>query len=42
MKAMVEENVGQSIGYFLITDGGPTSLWDVGKGEILFGWCFMK
>jgi hypothetical protein len=35
MTAVVEENVGQSIGYFLMTDGGPTSSWDVDKGESL-------
>ncbi len=33
MTAVVEEDVGQSIGYFAMTDGGPTSSWVVDKGE---------
>ncbi len=32
MTAVVEEDAGQSTGYFAMTDGGPTSSWDVDKG----------
>jgi nitrogen fixation protein FixH len=33
MTAVVEEVAGRSIGYFAMTDGGPTSSWHVDKGE---------
>jgi hypothetical protein len=33
MTAVEEEDAGRSIGYFAMTDGGPTSSWDVDEGE---------